>query len=99
MKPLHISIAEQAEKQPGALAIVSGSERVTYSALDDMANRIARLLISAGCERGDRVALLVPKSISAIAGMLGSLKAGCIYVPLDTSSPVSRLEKIVNVCE
>jgi amino acid adenylation domain-containing protein len=99
MKPLHISIAEQAQKQPGALAIVSGNERVTYSALDDTANRIARLLISAGCERGDRIALLLPKSIGAIAGMLGSLKAGCIYVPMDTSSPVSRLEKILNACE
>lgn len=99
MKPLHISIAEQAEKQPGALAVVSGSERVTYSALDETANRIARLLISTGCKRGDRVALLLPKSISAIAGILGSLKAGCIYVPMDTSSPTSRLEKILNACE
>lgn len=99
MKPIHISIAEQAEKQPEALAIVSGSDRVTYSALDDTANRIARLLISTGCKPGDRIALLLPKSVPAIAGMLGSLKAGCIYVPMDTSSPASRLEKILNVCE
>jgi amino acid adenylation domain-containing protein len=99
MKPLHISIAEQAQKQPEALAIISGAERITYAALDEMANRVARLLISAGCKRGDRIALLLPKSIPAIASMLGSLKAGCIYVPVDTGSPAARVEKILHVCE
>src|SRR5215469_5189607 len=99
MKPLHISVAELAQKQPAALAIIAGNERLTYSALDETANRLARLLISAGCRPGDRIALLLPKSIPAIAGMLASLKAGCIYVPMDTASTVSRLEKILDVCE
>ncbi|HEX5431831.1 MAG TPA: amino acid adenylation domain-containing protein, partial [Bryobacteraceae bacterium] len=52
-----------------------------------------------GCRQGDRVALLMPKSIEALIGMFGTIKAGCMYVPLDTSSPAARLSRILQQCE
>src|SRR6185312_15911157 len=55
--------------------------------------------IEGGCKKGDRVCLLVPKSPAAIVGILGVLKADCIYVPLDPQSPAARQRKIIETCE
>jgi amino acid adenylation domain-containing protein len=92
-------VTRQAQTRPGSLAMVCGPESIAYGELDALSNRIARLLVDAGCGRGDRVGLLIPKSIPAIASMLGALKADCTYVPLDTGSPPARLAKIINACE
>jgi len=79
--------------------MVLKGERMTYGRLEEISNQLARMLIEGGCRRGDRVCLLLPKSTAAIAGILGVLKAGCIYVPLDPSSPAVRLAKIVETCQ
>jgi amino acid adenylation domain-containing protein len=92
-------LTSQAQSRPASVAMVCGRESITYGELDSLTNRIARLLVEAGCERGDRVAILLPKSIPAIAAMLGSLKANCVYVPLDTGSPAARLAKIMEACD
>ena len=63
--------------------------------LDERANRLARCLLELGCERGDRVCLFLPKSPAAIVAMVGALRAGCAYVPVDLDSPGPRLAKIV----
>ena len=72
---------------------------MTYGRLEEISNQLARKLIDGGCKRGDRVCLLLPKSPEAIVGILGVLKADCIYVPLDPSCPAARLAKIVETCE
>jgi amino acid adenylation domain-containing protein len=92
-------VTEQAQRRPGSLAVVCGTARLTYGELDTLSNQLARLLRDGGCRGGDRVALLVPKSPMAVAGLLGILKADAIYVPLDPSSPVSRLKKVLESCE
>jgi amino acid adenylation domain-containing protein len=81
------------------VALVHNQERVTYGQIEESSNRLARLLKEAGCKRGDRVCFLIPKSSAAIISMLGILKADCMHVPLDTSSPVQRLARIVESCE
>ncbi len=96
---LHHILEQQAARQGDRTAMVAGGESVTYGELDDLTRRLARLLQDAGCKPGDRVGILLPKSIPAIAGYFGALKAGCIYVPLDTSSPAPRLAKMVAACE
>jgi amino acid adenylation domain-containing protein len=96
---LQHTISRAAERRPEATALVDGKQRLTYGDLDILSNRIARLLVASGCRKGDRVALLLPKSIRAIAGMLGTLKAGGIYVPMDTASPPARLQRIIDICE
>ncbi|MGH9559504.1 MAG: amino acid adenylation domain-containing protein [Bryobacteraceae bacterium] len=92
-------LTSRAESRLESVAIVFGEERVTYGALDQSSNRLARTLKDAGCSRGDRVALLLPKSPGALTGMFGAIKAGCMYVPMDTSSPAARLGRILQICE
>ncbi len=89
----------QAERRPEAPAIVFHGRPTSYGALEQASNRLARALRAAGCVRGDRVALLLPKSPQALVAMFGVLKADCIYVPIDTSSPPARTERIIQLCE
>lgn len=72
---------------------------MTFEAVERASNRLARALQDAGCVRHDRVGLLLPKSPRAMIAMFGALKAGCIYVPLDTSSPAMRIERILQQCQ
>lgn len=92
-------VTHQADKRPGALAVVLHDQRITYAALEILSNQFARTLRAAGCRRGDRVCLLMPKSPLAIVGILGIYKADCVYVPLDPSSPVKHLAKVISACE
>lgn len=92
-------VTQQANERPEASAVVSDAGRLTYGDLEALSTRLARALKEAGCQQGDRVALLMPKSPLAIAGLLGIFKADCIYVPLDPGSPASRLAKILDSCE
>ena len=92
-------LTRQAERSPDATAVVMGRERLTYGRLETLSNQIAHALGAAGCARGDRVCLLLPKSPTTVASMLGVLKADACYVPLDTASPAPRVAKIVASAE
>jgi amino acid adenylation domain-containing protein len=92
-------VARQAEARPDAVALVMGDERLTYGELEASSNRLARLLREAGCKRGDRVCLFVPKCPDAIVAELATLKADCAYVPIDTATPAPRVELIVESAE
>lgn len=84
---------------PEKRAIIYKKETLTYGELDEQSNKLARLLLDAGCQKGDRICFLMPKSPAAIVSILGILKADCIYVPLDSSSPAPRISKILSSCE
>lgn len=88
-------LTRQAERQPDAGALVYEDRRLSYLEVEEASNRLARLLRDLGCERGDRVCLLVPKNPETIVAMLAALKAECIYVPIDIASPAPRVEKII----
>jgi amino acid adenylation domain-containing protein len=92
-------ISHQAQKRPEAVALVSSRETTSYGRLEELSNRLARILKENGLGRGDRVGLLLPKSPAAIIAIAGVLKADAIYVPLDPSSPATRLAKILESCE
>jgi amino acid adenylation domain-containing protein len=96
---LHHLVSEQAEIRPAAPALVTDAGQTSYCELEAASNRIANLLCEMGCKPDDRVCLLLPKSTSTVAALLGTLKAGCIYVPLDQESPAARLAHIVRACE
>ena len=96
---LHDWVTRQAQRRAEAAAVVLEGQALTYGVLDTLSNRLARTLIDAGCPRGMRVCLLMPKTPMAIVGILGIYKAGCIYVPLDAASPVARLAKIIESCD
>lgn len=92
-------VTQQAERRPDATALVMNQDRLTYGQLEGSANRLARILRAAGCRRRDRICLLMPKSPTAIVSILGIIKAGCIYVPIDPSSPPPRIAKVIESCE
>ncbi len=89
----------QAAARPEATAVVMGGERLTFGRLETVSNRLARMLAAAGARPGDRVALLVPKSPVAVAGILAALKAGAMYVPLDPANPPARLAAMLAAAE
>jgi amino acid adenylation domain-containing protein len=92
-------VTEQAERRPGAIAIAMNDEQISYADFEVASNQLARQLQAIGCVRGDRVCFLTPKSPAAIISELGILKADCVYVPLDPSSPAQRLARIIAACE
>src|SRR5689334_1179169 len=93
---LHQHFEAQVDKNPNATAVVFGDCTKTYQDLDARANGIARALIQRGVGVGHKVALLVPRSIDAYAGLLGILKAGAAYVPIDKDYPDERIEYILD---
>lgn len=88
-------VTEQAERRPDATALVLDGIHLTYGQLEASSNQLARTLKAAGCKRGDRVCFLLPKSPVAIVSLLGILKADCIYIPIDPSSPAPRVAKMI----
>src|SRR3989454_1122663 len=95
---LQVAVAAQAERRPDAVAVSLGEERLTYGELEAESNRLARLLKAGGLRRGDRVCLLVPRSPPAVVAILAVLKADAAYVPLDVTSPASRVMKMIDAC-
>ena len=77
------------------LAIVTEGGRITYRELDQLANCIAGSLVGNGHRHGQTVAILVDQGILQIAAILGILKAGGIYVPLDPALGRRRLHEII----
>jgi amino acid adenylation domain-containing protein len=96
---LQRGVTAQAEWRPEATALVFKSERLSYGALEEASNRLAHLLKDAGCRRGDRIGLLMPKMPAAIVAMLGALKADAIYVPMDPASPAARQARVLEVSD
>ncbi|HWF05357.1 MAG TPA: amino acid adenylation domain-containing protein, partial [Candidatus Angelobacter sp.] len=84
-------VEQQAAKTPSALAVEYGSYQITYSELNGHANRLARYLTKNGVGPESRVGLCMERSPELMVGMLGILKAGAAYVPLDPQLPSSRL--------
>jgi amino acid adenylation domain-containing protein len=96
---LHDWVRLQAQRRPEAAAVVTDARSLSYGELDTLSTQLARSLRLAGCQPGDRVCLLMPKSPLAIVAVVGIYKAGGVYVPLDPASPVGRLSKIINSCD
>ncbi|HRI67280.1 MAG TPA: condensation domain-containing protein, partial [Polyangium sp.] len=90
-KCVHQFFEDQVAKTPGAIAVETGHTRLTYSALDTQANRLAHHLRNLGVGPEMRVGLCVERSVDMLVGLLGILKAGAAYVPLDPSYPAERL--------
>ncbi|MFE7122094.1 AMP-binding protein, partial [Streptomyces sp. NPDC057654] len=89
--PLHRLFEGQARRTPDAPSVDDGATSVTYRQLDRLANAVAWRLHQHGLSPGDRVGVMARLSADAVAALLGVLKAGGVYVPLDPSYPPARL--------
>ncbi len=88
-------VAEQARTRPEAIAIVSGSERLTYGELDRRANQLAHYLKAKGVGAEQVVGLHMERSAASAIASLAVLKAGGAYLPLDPSLPAERLRHML----
>jgi amino acid adenylation domain-containing protein len=99
MRLLQDLVSAQAQRTPEATALVMQGKTMSYGALEAASNRLAHLLLESGCAKGDRVGLFLSKGTDAIVSMLGVLKAGAAYVPIDLDSPALRVRRVIEVCE
>lgn len=88
---MHEHFEVQCDRDPDRIAVRFGSIAVSYGELEQRANRIAHLLRGHGAQRGALVGLAMDRGIDMLAAMLGILKSGAGYVPLDPQFPRDRL--------
>ncbi len=92
---IHALFEQQARQAPEALAVTHGEHSLSYDALNRRANRVAHALLERGVGADQRVAICVERGLDMIVGLLGILKAGAAYVPLDPAYPAARLEHML----
>ncbi|KUO78417.1 MAG: hypothetical protein APF81_16975 [Desulfosporosinus sp. BRH_c37] len=87
---------DQVIKTPNSTAIVFGDERLTYYELNERADQLAHYIRSKGMTRNSIVGLLVNRSLEMVIGILGILKAGAAYLPMDPGYPSERIAYMLN---
>lgn len=90
--PFTAIIDQIALKNPNKTAVSFGKNALSYANLAELSNQFAHWLITHGIKKGDMVGLLVDRSAEMVVALLGILKAGATYIPLDPEYPEERIE-------
>jgi amino acid adenylation domain-containing protein len=85
----------QAEATPHATAVIFGEQSLTYRQLHEQANSVAHHLLGLGVAPETRVGIALERSLEMVVALLGTLKAGAAYLPLDLDYPQARLEQML----
>ncbi|MFQ3562900.1 AMP-binding protein, partial [Streptomyces gramineus] len=85
----------QVAQSPDAPAVTDGAVTLTYAQLDACANQFACEVVGRGVRPGDAVAVLLERSIASVTTVLGLMKAGAVYVPLDARYPADRIRHVL----
>jgi amino acid adenylation domain-containing protein len=88
---MHELVSEQARRTPDAIAVEFERTRLTYAQMEDRAERFATVLREAGAGPGKLVAICIDRSENLLVGLLGILKTGATYLPLDPGTPLARI--------
>jgi amino acid adenylation domain-containing protein len=94
MRPVHEMIAAQAALHPEAVAVVCAEEHLSYGVLNERANRLARFLKRLGVGAERRVGICLERGFGMVESVLGVMKAGGVYMPMDPAYPIERLNFI-----
>jgi amino acid adenylation domain-containing protein len=94
--PIHGLFELQVARAPGATAVVYEGHSLTYAELNERANQLARYLVRRGVIPDQLVGICVERGLEMVVGLLGVLKAGGGYVPLDPEYPTERLAYVLN---
>jgi amino acid adenylation domain-containing protein/thioester reductase-like protein len=94
-KLIHQLFEEQVEREPSRVALVHGSRSLTYAELNSKANQLANDLRRDGVGPDQVVGIFLERSLEMIVGLLGILKAGAAYLPLDPNYPPERLRMML----
>lgn len=87
-----------AQRYPDKVALIPGDDRYTYRQIDEEANRLAHALIASGVQRGDRVVTFLPNSFETVVSIFAALKAGAVFVVLNSTTKPDKLAYILNNC-
>ena len=96
VQTIHEFFESQVERTPDQDAIAFNGSRLSYRQLNERANVVANRLISLGAKPDSLIGLIAERSPETLVGLLGILKAGAAYVPLDPSYPEARLRSIIH---
>ncbi len=91
-KTIHQLFEEQVERTPDNIAVVYEDRSLTYRELNEKANQLARVLRGKGVSTDNIVGIMVERSLEMIVGIIGILKVGCAYLPIDPEYPQGRIE-------
>ena len=98
-KCVHTLFAEQAANTPDKIALVFEGDEFTYRQLDEMSNSLAHFLREKGVAPGSIVPIISRRSWHVIVAMLGVLKAGGAYMPVDPSYPADRIRAMLDIAQ
>lgn len=93
---IHQLFEDNAARKPDDVALVYQDDSLTYRELNRRANQLAHTLLEQGVKPGSLIGICIERSPEMIVGILGVLKAGVAYVPLDPNYPAERLEWVLN---
>nr|WP_232911560.1 syringopeptin non-ribosomal peptide synthetase SypB [Pseudomonas syringae] len=93
--PIHRQFEARAAERPDAVALMFEAQTLSYGELNARANQVAHRLLALGVRNDDRVAICVERGPAMIIGLLGILKSGAGYVPLDPAYPLERLSYVL----
>ncbi len=96
VRPVHVQLAARAAETPEAVAVSCGGRALTYAQLDAASSQIAHALLALQLEPEDRIGVLHERTPETLCALLGILKAGLAYVPLDVTLPPARLQTLVS---
>ena len=88
-------IEEQVQKTPSRIALVCNCQQLKYEELNERSNQFARKLIDLGLKEGDFVGIILTRRMELMIALLGVLKTGCTYVPIDPDYPKERIDYII----
>ena len=85
----------QVQKTPNAVALIFENKKLTYQEFENKSNQIARFLIDKNVTKGDVITINMDRSLEMMICIYGTLKAGAVYLPVDTTIPEKRLNFII----
>ncbi|WP_291584148.1 amino acid adenylation domain-containing protein [Clostridium sp. UBA6640] len=98
-KTLYELFEAQVEKTPNNIAVVFEDKKLTYKELNEKSNSLARVLRKKGVKANSIVAIMMERSLEMIVGLIGILKSGGAYLPIDSSYPKERIEYMLEDSE
>lgn len=92
---LHHLFEDWAQRTPDNTALIAADATLSFAQLNARANSLANSLLALGVESDDRIAFMLPRNSLILVSMLGIIKAGCTYIPVDPEYPRERVEHVL----